>query len=665
MGDQPHEQTTSPSGVIRRWAIRLGIAVLVFEVFYLIAGNVLLRTGLLTNLINKKPEKTKITWQSAVTYLPGVASVSGFELRSQTGKDQIYLRVAEARTRISLVGLLFRTIHLRGVDAEDVDFRYRRRLDLPPKPGQEKDQDKGPENTDYWPEIPGWSNPPDPKPEDLYPVKKKNRPWAIEITGAEVKGPIKAAFGGVRIEGEGWVGGGVIVKPGKTITIRRGRLDLDSTRVSFGPEVVTDDLSIKADLRFEPFPAKGARLSDILGGVSGELSVEGDLSEKVAVSHVITPGLSTLGAGTVKASLELKKGIVRAGSEYSLQSEAFHLWVMGLGASGSATVSGKTVKEGGNHVSRMHVDFGDFQFVDPDDSSVDISGTGISLDAEWNGFSITGNVPASSVAFELPAAEIHDVSTFNALIPDDAAFSLDSGTGRVNAKLEIKERVATGTLDVVAEEIMLESRGTPLVGDLEVHANLAKGDLQTKRFDPSGTTVRLDKIVNKTLSEKKQEKLDPWYLEVGLEKSDITFGRPLAVDGSVTIDMYDTRPIMGLLKEFGAGPKWLGLAPTIKNVEGTAEVKLGGDNFAFDDLSMTGDGFEALGWMDVRNKISNGRLFVRFKSVMAGVSFDEGKSKIQLSKPRKWFEEQPTGPAADASPPEAAPEKTVPSGEAE
>ncbi len=95
------------------------------------------------------------------------------------------------------------------------------------------------------------------------------------------------------------------------------------------------------------------------------------------------------------------------------------------------------------------------------------------------------------------------------------------------------------------------------------------------------------------------------------------------------------------------------------------EVNIGKGYFAFDDLTMTGDGFEAMGWMDARNKKTNGRLFVRFKSVMAGVSFDEGKSKIHLSKPRKWFEEQPTGPAADASPPEAAPENTVPSGEAE
>jgi hypothetical protein len=630
--------------VIRKWAIRVGIAALVLEACYLIAANVFLRTGLVTDLINKKPEKMEISWDSAVTYLPGIATVSNFELRSQTRKDQVYVRVDEADARISLVKLLSKTIHIRGVDAKDVDFRYRQRLDRPPKVGQEEGAGEEPKDTEFWPEIPGLPNPPDPKPEDLYPLKKKKHPWTIKITGAEVEGPIRAALGGVLIEGEGWVGGGVTVKPRETITIHRGRLGLDSTRVSWGPEMVTDDLALAADLHFEAFPAKGAKLPDILGGVSGELSLAGQLSEKAAARYVITPGISTFGTGTIAADLRLKKGIVQAGSEYSLRSDAFHLWVMGLDASGSATVSGTTVKEGREHATRMQIEFGEFQFVDPDDGSVDISGTGIALDAEWDGLSIAGTVPASSVALDLPTAEIHDVGTFNALIPDDADLALESGTGRVQAKLEINDRVATGTLDLVAEEIALETQDTPLMGDLEVHMILAEGDLPSKRFDPSGTTILLNKIINKNLSEKKQEKLDPWYCKVGLEKGDITFGKPMAVDGSVTIDMYDTRPIEGLLKKTGVGPKWLGLAPTIKNVNGALDVSLGEGYFTFDDLVMTGDGFESLGWMDVRNRKANGRLFVRFKSVMAGVSFDDGKSKIHLSNPRKWFEDQPMGP---------------------
>ena len=149
MGEHTAGRTVPLSVLIRKWAIRVGIALLVFEVFYLIAANVFLRTGLLTDLINKKPEKMSITWDSAVTYLPGVATVSNFELRSQTRKDQIYFRVAKADARISLVKLIFKTIHIRGVDARDVDFRYRERLDRPPKAGQEEDRVNEPKNTEF------------------------------------------------------------------------------------------------------------------------------------------------------------------------------------------------------------------------------------------------------------------------------------------------------------------------------------------------------------------------------------------------------------------------------------------------------------------------------------------------------------------------------------
>jgi len=641
LNQQPDHGESKRSFSVRKWAIRVGAALLVFEVFYLVAANYFLSSGLLLELINKKPEKTNISWDSVTTYLPGVATVENFELRSQTRKDQIYLRVAHADARISLVKLAFKTIHIRGVDAEDVDFRYRERLDRPPKPGHEGEQQSDLSAAEYWPEIPGYSNPPDPKPEDLYPQKKKKHPWTIKITGAEVAGPVRVAIGEARIEGDGSVGGGVTVKPKNTITIHRGRLNLKPTSVRFGPDVVTQDLELDADLRFEAFPAKGAKIGDILGGITGDLVVAGQLGERATVRYDITPGISAFGAGVIDAKLVFKKGVLRTGSEYSLESDSFHVTVMGLDASGSASVSGRTEKTSGEHATSAKITFGAFQFVDPDDGSVDISGSGLEVDALWNGLSIGSRVPASRVELVIPSAEIHDMSTFNAVIPEQTALRLESGTGTVEAKLEIDEQIATGRLDVEAEEIALESDEKQFIGDLELRAKLAGGDLPAKHFDLSGTTIRLDKIIGQDLSEKKQEKLDAWFCDVELEQGEVTFGKPMTATGTVKIKMHDTRPVMALLKKLGAGPGWLSMAPNIKNVAGALDIDVQHDYLAFDDLSMDGDGFEALGWMHVDTKKTDGRLFVRFKKVMAGVSIDDGKTKIHLSKPRKWFEEQP------------------------
>ena len=370
---------------LRKWAIRIGVTLLVFEVFYVVGANFVLRTNLLTNLINRKPEKTNISWDSAVTYLPGFATVKGFTLRSQTPRDQVYVHVAEADARISLIKLAFKTIHIRDVDAKGVDFRYRERLDSPKRSEAEEGLLEPPVKFEFYPEIPGFSNPPDPKPEDLYPRKKKKRPWTIRITDADVEGPVKVALNEFRLEGEGSVGGGVTVKPRKTITIHRGRLGLDAITVSVGPEVVTDNLSITSDLQFGTFPAKGAKLSDVIGNISGTLFVAGRLGDKAAVSQEITPGITTLGAGIIAANLRFKNGILRAGSEYSLQSDAFHVMIMGLDASGSASVSGDTVKDGGEHLTSLKVAFGDFEFVAPDDDHPAITGTGLEMTAQWKG----------------------------------------------------------------------------------------------------------------------------------------------------------------------------------------------------------------------------------------------------------------------------------------
>ena len=610
----------------------------------MIGANAFLRTGTLLDLINKKPEKMNISWSSAVTYLPGFATVKDFELRSQTKRDQIYVRVAEADARISVLKLIFKTIHIRGVDAADVDFRYRERLDRPPKAGQEDKPRKEPTNVEFWPEIPGLSNPPDPKPEDLYPFKKKKRPWTIKITGAEVEGPIRVALNGARLEGDGWVGGGVTVKPRKTITIHRGRLGLASATVTFGPEVVTDDLAINADIEIKAFPAKGAKLPDVIAGTSRSPRKAEPLSERAAVSHVITPGISTFGAGAIGANLKIKRGVLRAGSEYSLQSDAFHVRVMGLDAAGSATVNGGTEKERGEHVSSMRVVFGEFQFVDPEDGSVDIEGTGLGLNARWNGLSLAVHVPASHVEVVVPRARIHDVSAFNGLIPAQAALSFESGTGEVEARLDVNDRVGVGTLDLMADEIVVKSGDTRFFGDLEVHANLAEGKLPAKQFDLSGTTLRLDDIVDETLPEKKQEKLEAWYCDVEVQQGEVAFGKPLAADGRIRITMYDTRPIKAMLKKLGAGPKWLSMAPNIKDVDGTMDLDIRKGYLAFDDLVMTGDGLEVLGWMHVQDKKADGRIFAKFKAVATGVALNQGKAKIHLFKPRKWFEEQPKGP---------------------
>ena len=90
----------------------------------------------------------------------------------------------------------------------------------------------------------------------------------------------------------------------------------------------------------------------------------------------------------------------------------------------------------------------------------------------------------------------------------------------------------------------------------------------------------------------------------------------------------------------------------IKNDAHPAEldVDFGKGYFEVDNLDLTGDGLEILGWVHVQNKKANGRLFTKYGILAAGVALDEGKAKVHLGKPRKWFEEQQAPPQESVEP---------------
>jgi hypothetical protein len=630
---------------IRTWAIRVGVLCLVVEVLYVAAANLFIRTDFFERLINRRPEKNHLSWDSAVTYFPGVASVRSFTLRGQTRKDQIYLHVAGASARISLLKLMTKTVHIRGVDARDVDFRYRERVDSPRRTEGSEPPHELPPGFEFYPEIPGFGNPPDPKPEELYPRKNKVSPWTFRITGAHVEGPIRVALNEIRISGEGWAGGGVTVKPKRSITIHRGILELAPATLVFGPEVVTNDLDFGAEIRIDTFPARGAKLPEIVGGLSGTVTVAGRLSDAAAVGGQITPGLTALGAGAIDGRIELVDGVLQAGSELSLLSDAFHTGIMGLDATGSATVSLDTARADGAHLTSVQIAFGEFQFVDPEDASVQVAGSGLSMDAEWNGFSLAGKVPASRVEVVVPPTRINDVRAFSSLIPPHSTLSIESGTGELEARLEVDEaRIAKGRLDLVADDIVLKSHETPFFADLEVHTILAEGDLHARRFDLSGTTIRLDDIVDSELPVKKQQKLEPWFCDLELERGIVTFGRPITTNGHLDVKMHDTRPVVALLRDFTGKLKWLSLMPNVKGVDGSMNLSFDADRLAVEQLALSGENLEVLGWVHIRGKKPTGRIFAKHAAIAAGMALDEGKRRVILAKPRSWFEEQRTPP---------------------
>jgi hypothetical protein len=322
---------------------------------------------------------------------------------------------------------------------------------------------------------------------------------------------------------------------------------------------------------------------------------------------------------------------------------------MDLEFEGSAEVEGRTAKLDGKPATDATIHLAEYSVSDPADGAANVTGNGLTLDASWDGLSFAERTPATTVSVVLPSTDIHDLAIINSLMPPHRPLTIDSGTGQLQATLHVEEGLAAGELHLDADDIIMDSRGDLHHADLQVHAVLAQGDLEARHFDFSGTTLRVDDIAGDDATVKEQKKFGDWFCDFEVKRGEITFGRPLAVDGRFTVAMFDIRPIIALLKGIGKPPGWLFLVPNAKDVNGTLDLTLGADQTSLDHVTITGKGLEVLGWMDLEKKNSNGRIFLKHGMLAAGFAMTDGKGKIILAKPRKWFEAEESNRQSSAT----------------
>ena len=192
----------------------------------------------------------------------------------------------------------------------------------------------------------------------------------------------------MRIEGEGVVSGAMTFRSRDYVEIRRGNLRVTKGRLIIDSELASDDLTLDVTSRWRPFPAKGAKLPQILEGVSGSFAIAGNILSKASVPIELVPGLPISGTGRLDTTLRLKDGTLQPGSSYSFNYDSFRVGVLGLTAAGSAKLAGTTRRGDDQPLTELTIDVDSPQFLNPADESVGIQGSSLSVHAVWDGQSL-------------------------------------------------------------------------------------------------------------------------------------------------------------------------------------------------------------------------------------------------------------------------------------
>jgi len=172
------------------------------ELSYLLGANLVLKTGLIERFVNDEPEDLQVSFEKAWTIFPGRLHVQNFALRLQDENVQVWLRIPEARLRVSLHELLMRRFHVDDLKADGLSFRIRGKISA-----QERDARRA----RAFPSIDGFPDPPLALLEPVEPGTGAEK-WTIEIEGVEATIKELWLFE-YRYLGEGRGSGGFRLKP--------------------------------------------------------------------------------------------------------------------------------------------------------------------------------------------------------------------------------------------------------------------------------------------------------------------------------------------------------------------------------------------------------------------------------------------------------------------
>jgi hypothetical protein len=635
--------------ILIRLLLVLGIGALILWPAYLVIANAWLRQGGLEERLNRRPERLWFRWESAWTPWPGVVRVTGFEMRNQTATFQWWLAVDRGTLEIDLWKLRDRELLLGPIQGSGAAFRLRRRLDAPPR--------TRPGRPELYPPIPGYSNPPDPKPEEIYPRGPRREPWHIEITGVDLDDVREIWVEEIRFAGDARVAGGFDMRARQKVEVLPTRMEIRSGALTLGAgekaQPILSDARGRLDGRIEPYSPRILKGMEVFQVTSGRLSLQGQVRNldflDVFFRETRWVDLEISG-GRVAADLRLRRGRALPGSLLEATPEKVAVAFLDYRAQGDGGVRWwveEPAKPGGDPEGRLSLNLDSFRLHREGFGKAHVSGQGLRIEAASDEPRFGGLFKPRRVAIEMPHAEVPDLRFYNAYLPKSSGLALTSGSGRMSAhfRATAPEWIGSGEMRLSARRLGARFEDKTMRGNLEMHTLLRRADLLEKTFDVSGTRLDLTDVVlvNGAGAGETPELPATWWARAHLDRAILAPGAPVFLRAHLESTLSDPRPIFALVAPAARGRmlRWVDNLLDIQGVGAVADIELGRSFVNVDDLAVAGGKAQVQGRFRMAEGDRRGILYASLGRLDVGVELAAGKRDWKILRPKKWFENYP------------------------
>lgn len=623
---------------------RIAAWVLLVPVALLVLLNLFLNLGL-EPLVNRRPERVRLQYAWAWMVWPGDVHVGGLVVRGQGLRNQWLLEVGEASVTVDLPALFDRHFHARDVRARGASFRFRFRVDAE-APRDLGYTERGLFAGAFTPPIEGFTNPPDPNPDTLYPPPPPpEEAWLFELEDLQVEGLREVWVEDYRVAADASASGTLRLRPRDFVSVEGGVVELVGAEVYIGAEQILRRVAGRVELgvdRLNPNPGQGIT---VLSALSGKVDLAAEVTNLAFVDYYLAevPFLELRGGeGDLDLDLVLEQGSLARRSRARIAARRIEVVYLGYSFKGSGEVELEVPAAG---AERTELDFrlATYELTRDGSPSPSAVGTGLMVRVESPSTRFYEPFDRAEVRLDLGDAFVPDVRVFNDYLPRGIGLAFTGGSARLTGglKVDTPANAGEGSLALSGNQLRLVWDGMDLRGDLAVRARLPSIDLDRRRFDLAGSLAELSRVQLRGGSS--AQPITGWWAKVRVAEGGVAGGEPVFLDTTVTAQLKDAAPLVDVFTTRAELPKWVNKVVKVVDVEGRARIRAGDGLLHLPDVAVETPKIGLLLQLKKVPEALDGLMFIELSGIPLAVRLGT-PPHVQVLKPRKWYDEQPPIP---------------------
>jgi hypothetical protein len=349
------------------------------------------------------------------------------------------------------------------------------------------------------------------------------------------------------------------------------------------------------------------------------------------------PWFRLAGGGDVSADLRLAHGALQPGSRFDVPDVQAVAEVLRLRVRGQAQASGRIVGSAAQPRTQVAVRMHTFALAPlAEPTAIFVQGEHLRLDLDGDGALAT--LPESLQArLRLDAARVPDLRTYNRYLPATQV-RVFGGSGLLSGDLQLDAagQVGAGNVRVRGHQARLQVAGLALAGDLDLDVRLRRADLHDKRFDLSGSTLRLQGVRYGDGARQRH-----WWATLRVPRGRIVAAPAIQADAQMQMQMRDAGPVLAVFAQRSDAPAWLLTLVDAGQLDASGQLRWRKDALWLDRLSAENQRVLLRARLRVGDAGTQGDLYARWGLLGVGVALRGEQRQWHLLGAREWYQRQP------------------------